>query len=160
MLKTIKYPDPILTTPCVLVPEDGFNKELHDLLDQMAVHMKSENGIGLAANQVGVAKRVFVMVADSGKLWEFINPEIVQKEGFQQINEGCLSAPGVFVSVPRAKDVLVKAQDRNGEVFTVLCFDLEAVCIQHELEHLRGEFFLDKTSRNQRRAALRTLGLK
>lgn len=159
MLHTVKYPDPILTTPCQpYLFMMNFN--LAGLLDEMAKHMEAEKGIGLAANQVNVPYRIFIMLDQKGKLWEFINPRITERDGFQQINEGCLSAPGAFVSVPRAQNVTVVAQDRNGEEFTVVCYDIEAVCVQHELDHLDGVFYLDKTSRNQRRAALRTLGLK
>ena len=158
MLHTVKYPNSILTTKCQ--PVDKFDSELHTLLDQMVQHMRIENGIGLAANQVVYPWRVFIMLDNKGLVVEFINPRIIEKEGFQQINEGCLSAPGAFVSVPRSQNVTVVAQDRHGEEFTIVAYDLEAVCIQHEIDHLDGIFFIDKTSRNQRRAALRTLGLK
>lgn len=165
-MNTIKYPDPILTTPCM--PYDFMNAEnffpknyvLHQVLDEMAIHMKSENGIGLAANQVGIPYRIFVMLDQKGKLWEFINPELSEPEGHIAINEGCLSAPGAIVQVPRAQTITVKAQDRNGEFFTVICQDVEAVCVQHEYDHLQGIFYLEKTSRQQRRQALKALGLK
>lgn len=160
MLPTVKYPDPILTTPCRRVNPDDFGPDLNKLLDDMAETMKAENGIGLAANQVGVPRRVFIMLDQKGKLWEFVNPRITEREGFQQINEGCLSAPGAFVSVPRAASITVVAQDRNREEFTVVCYEIEAVCVQHEIDHLDGIFYLEKTTRNQRRAALKTLGLK
>lgn len=158
MLPTVKYPNSILTTPCQ--PLDSFDAELHTLLDQMAETMKAEKGVGLAANQVGYPWRVFIMLDEKGKLWEFVNPEIIERDGFQQLTEGCLSAPGAFVSVPRSQNVVVRAKDRNGEEFTVSCYDMEAVCVQHEMDHLDGIFYLEKTTRNQRRAALRALGLK
>lgn len=158
MQPTVKYPDDLLKTRCQEVT--SFDEKLHTVLDEMAQIMRSENGIGLAANQAGYLARAFIMLDNKGKLWEFINPRIVESEGFQQINEGCLSAPGVFVSVPRAASVTVVAQNRNGEEFKVVCFEIEAVCIQHELDHLDGIFYLEKTTRNQRRAALKTLGLK
>lgn len=162
MLPIVKYPDPILSTPCSPV-EFGATTRTFDLeatLDEMIQIMRAENGIGLAANQIGLGVRMFIMLDQKLKLWEFINPEIVDREGHIQINEGCLSAPGAFVQVPRAQTVTVKAQNRKGEEFTVICEDVEAVCIQHEMDHLDGIFYLEKTSRNQRRAALRTLGLK
>lgn len=164
MLRTVKYPDPSLKASCtpydfgIPAVQQEFN--LPEFLDAMAQHMRSENGIGLAANQVGNGSRIFIMLDQKGKLWEFVNPEIVDRDGTQQINEGCLSAPGVFVQVPRAETVTVKARDRSGEEFSVVCSGIEAVCIQHELDHLDGVFFLEKTSRNQRRAALRALGIK
>ncbi len=160
-MRTVKYPDPILTTPC---PEFKFgtmsDADLFHILDEMAAHMKAEKGIGLAANQVGHSIRVFVMLDAKQKIWEFINPTIIERSGGVQLNEGCLSAPGVVVQVPRFQTVTVKAYDRTGAEFTVVCEDLEAVCVQHELDHLDGVFFLEKTSRNQRRAALKSLGLK
>lgn len=159
MLTVRKYPDPILATKCDPWTSPSF-ADLHATLNAMFEVMETEKGIGLAANQVGINARIFIMKDQKGKLWEFINPEIVERDGGQQINEGCLSAPGVFVQVPRSQSVTVKAQDRNGEEFRVVCQDIEAVCVQHELDHLDGVFFLSKTSRNQRRAALKTLGLK
>lgn len=158
MLTTVKYPDPILSTPCSAVVD--FNSELHLLLDEMAKHMISEKGIGLAANQVGHSIRAFVMLDMKGKIWEFINPEIIDKDDHQQLDEGCLSAPGVYVQVPRAGIITIKAMNRHGEEFKVVCQELEAVCAQHEIDHLDGIFFLSKTSRNQRRQALRSLGIK
>lgn len=162
MLVTVRYPDPILSTKCApfAFPTSEPEKKLFVLLDEMAAHMKAENGIGLAANQVGQPFRIFIMQDQKGKIWEFINPEIVEREGHYTIEEGCLSAPGVTVQVPRSQTVMVKALNRNGEEFKVVCQDVEAVCVQHEIDHLDGIFFLEKTSRNQRRAALRTLGLK
>lgn len=158
MIEVVKYPDPVLLTPCATVTE--FGEELHKILDQMPEIMKAQNGIGLAANQIGISKRFFVMLDNKEKLWEFVNPEIIDRDGHLAINEGCLSAPGVFVQVPRSETVTIKAQNRLGEEFKIVCTGIEAICAQHEIEHLQGEFFLEKTSRNQRRAALRALGLK
>jgi peptide deformylase len=158
MRPTVKYPDDILKQPCFEVIT--FDEKLHAILDEMAELMKAEKGLGLAANQAGYRVRAFVMVDQKGKVWEFVNPEITEKEGFIQINEGCLSAPGVFVQVPRAQTVTIKAQDRSGQEFTVVCQDVEAVCAQHEIDHLDGIFYLEKTSRNQRRLAMKQLGLK
>lgn len=162
MRPIVKYPDPILTTRCTEVTgaEIADRNGLCQLLEDMRQVMEAEQGIGLAANQVGVGLRIFIMKDQRGKVWEFINPVIIEKEGFQQVNEGCLSAPGAFVSVPRSQSVTVEALDRNGEVFKVMGLDLDAVCMQHEIDHLDGVFYLDKTTRNQRRAALRSLGLK
>lgn len=158
MLHTVKYPDPILTNKCA--PVVTFDKALHDLIEEMIPHMKAEEGIGLAANQVGHAIRLFIMQDQKGKIWEFVNPEITERDGSIALNEGCLSAPGAIVQVPRSQTIMVKAFNRQGEEFKVVCQDIEAVCIQHEIDHLDGIFFLEKTSRNQRRAALRSLGLK
>lgn len=158
MRPTVKYPDELLKMKCQLVTE--FGPKLNVILDEMAEMMKAENGIGLAANQAGYVLRAFIMIDQKGKLWEFINPELSDADGHIAINEGCLSAPGAFVQVARAQTITVKAFDRNGEPFTVICQDIEAVCVQHEYDHLEGIFYLEKTSRNQRRAALRALGIK
>lgn len=157
-MEIVKYPHEALSTVCTPVTE--FNEELHKILDAMIPVMEQAHGIGLAANQVGITKRFFLMKDKKGKVWEFINPEIIAHDGGQQINEGCLSAPGVFVQVPRFGSVTVKAQNRSGEEFQIIAEEIEAVCIQHEIDHLQGIFFIEKTSRNQRRAALRQLGLK
>jgi peptide deformylase len=157
-MNIVKYPNSILTTQCQ--PVEKFDKDLHELLDLMAPAMRSNNGIGLAANQVGYPWRVFIMQDKKGKIWEFINPVITESSDTVFLNEGCLSAPGVFVQIARSKTVTVVAQDRNGEQFTVMCEDLEAVCAQHEIDHLDGKFYLEKASRQQRRAGYAKLGLK
>lgn len=155
-LSIVKYPDERLLTKSQDVSD--FGAALHKTLDAMWPLMEANKGIGLAANQVGITQRFFILKDEKGRRWEFINPEVVDREGNTTINEGCLSAPGAFVQVPRAQTVTVKARDRFGAEFQVVCQDLEAVCIQHEIDHLDGIFFLSKTSRQQRRAALKSLG--
>lgn len=154
-LQLVYYPDQILKTPCEPVTE--FNEELHAQLDQMREIMKANNGIGLAANQVGISKRFFIMQDKNGKIWDFVNPKITDEEGLIQINEGCLSAPGVHVQPVRAETITVHAQDRNGEAFTIIAEAVEAVCIQHENDHINGVFFFDKVPRQQRRHAEKQL---
>lgn len=157
-MKLVKYPNEILKKVCEKVVE--FNKELSDNLDQMREIMKANKGIGLAANQVGISQRFFIVQDKYGQIFDFINPEIIEREGHMQINEGCLSAPGVLVQVPRSQTITIKAHRRDGEEFTMVAYDVEAICIQHELDHLDGIFYLEKVNRQQRRAALKTLGLK
>ncbi len=166
-LKVVKYPNDVLTTKCqsydfaVDLNFQASGMKLHETLDAMVNIMDSENGMGLAANQVGIPYRFFIMRDLKGKIWEFINPVITEsEEECIMLNEGCLSAPGAFVQIPRRKSVTVKAQDRNGEEFTVIALDLEAVCVQHEIDHLDGIFYLDKVNRQQRRNAYRILGIK
>jgi len=154
-MKLVKYPNDILGVKCELVTE--FTPEFHQILDDMHQIMVDNNGIGLAANQIGISKRFFVMKDMKGKLWDFINPKIVSTDGSFAINEGCLSAPGVNLIIPRFQYVTVEAQDRHGEPFKIGAQDIEAVCIQHEYDHLEGVFFLEKVSRQQRRAALRSM---
>lgn len=164
MLLTARFPDPVLTTHCVpydfSIPAVQQEFNLPEFLDAMAPHMKAEKGIGLAANQVGKNVRIFIMLDSKGSIVEFINPEIIDRDGMIALNEGCLSAPGAFVQLPRSQTVTVKALDRNGVEFTVVCQDLEAVCVQHEIDHLDGLFFIEKAPRQQRRHAMKVLGLK
>lgn len=164
-MKVVRFPNKVLKESCkeyifpdISIPESG--KPLHETLDEMAKIMRSENGIGLAANQVGLPYRIFIMQDNKGKIWEFINPRILESEGVVWMNEGCLSAPGVLLQIPRAGQVCVEAQDRNGEIFKVIALDLEAVCVQHEMDHLNGIFFTEKVDRQQRRAAFRKLGIR
>lgn len=149
-IKLVYFPDEALTTVCEPVTE--FGPELHAQLDAMRPIMVENNGMGLAANQVGITKRFFIMKDKKGTIYEFINPEIIEKTGTTVLNEGCLSAPGGFVQMPRAQEVFVRAQDRNGEEFKVVAVDIEAVCVQHEIEHLDGKLFYAAANRQQRRA--------
>lgn len=157
-MRILKYPDPALTTICSPVTE--FGDALRDELNTARQLMQAEKGMGLAANQIGILKRWFIMKDHKGKIWEFVNPEIIESEQACFMPEGCLSAPGVSAQVNRSRCVTVKAQDRNGEEFSVFCEDYEAICIQHEIDHLNGEFFLDKVSRQIRRRAYAQLGIK
>ncbi|WP_128894309.1 peptide deformylase [Longirhabdus pacifica] len=138
----VKDPDPILKKVCK--PVTKFNANLHKLLDDMAATMYDAPGVGLAAPQIGILKRVFVMDAgDENGLIELINPEIVEKEGEQLSQEGCLSIPGFFGDVRRFKTIKVKAQDRNGETFFMDAEDYVATIYQHEMDHLNGVLYTD-----------------
>lgn len=158
LLTILKFSHKALSTKTE--PVTDFDASLHEALDAMRDTMIANRGVGLAANQVGIPYRFFIMKDNKDKVWEFINPEILETEGAQFQNEGCLSGPGVYVQINRSQMVMVKAKDRNGEEFTVMCVDLEAVCVQHEIDHLNGETFLDKAPRQQRKAAYAKLGLK
>lgn len=122
-----------------------FNERLKSLVQDMKdtlVH--SETGIGLAAPQVGMLKRIFVIdLYDGNGCTVYINPEIISKEGEQTYTEGCLSVPGKFGDVVRPKSLIVKAQDENGNWFEKEASDLLAVCISHEYDHLDGILFTD-----------------
>lgn len=155
-MEIIQYPNEILSTPCDPVTE--FDEELHKLIDGMRHAMAESNGMGLSANQVGSNKRIFIMQSRDAVI-EFINPVITDRTGNTLLDEGCLSAPGVSLQIPRAEQVTVRAQKRSGEEFYGICFGIEAVCVQHEIDHLDGIFFLEKVPRQQRRAALKRLGL-
>lgn len=121
----------------------NITKNIIKLLDNMAETMYEFNGIGLAAPQVGVSKRVVVI--DLGEeLIELINPEIIAKEGSVTDYEGCLSCPGLTGEVTRAQEVTVKALDREGNEVIIEADELLARCLQHEIDHLEGVLFIDK----------------
>ncbi|MBP0984007.1 MAG: peptide deformylase [Oscillospiraceae bacterium] len=125
-------------------PVTSFDERLWTLLDDMAETMKKAEGAGLAAVQVGVLRRVVVIdVRDEHGLIELINPEIVSTEGTQCGGEGCLSAPNVWEEVERPNVVTVKAQDRNGNEFTITGSALLARAFCHEIDHLDGILFTD-----------------
>lgn len=125
-------------------PVTSFDERLWTLLDDMAETMRSKDGAGLAAVQVGVLRRAVVIdVHDEHGLIELINPEIVSVEGAQCGNEGCLSAPNVWEEVERPNTVTVKAQDRHGKEFTLTGSALLARAFCHELDHLDGILFTD-----------------
>lgn len=139
-----KYNDEILRKKSKKV--EKFDERLKQLLNDMAETMYQANGVGLAAPQVGVLKRVVVIDTGDG-LIELINPVIVEQEGEQIEVEGCLSIPDVLGEVKRPKKVKVYAQDRNGNNINVTGEDLLARAICHELDHLDGVLFIDKVIR-------------
>ncbi len=159
MYKLLFFPAPELAQPTVEVTE--FDTSLHELLDAMASIMKQHKGLGLSANQVGSNKRVFIMLdKKTDTVHEFVNPSFTaHSSGTVLMEEGCLSFPGVTVQVTRGNEAFLKAKNRNGEDIEIVAQDLEAVCIYHEMDHLNGKTFLDRTTRQQRRAAQRKLGV-
>ena len=146
-LRTIlEFPDPRLRTRAQ--PVTQFDAELGRVIDDMFETMYSAPGIGLAAPQVDVHKRLIVIDVskDRNEPLVFINPEILSREGETVTEEGCLSVPGIFDQVKRAAKVRVRAQDRNGEVFEREYDDIMAVCVQHEMDHIDGKLFVDYLS--------------
>lgn len=133
--------DPILTKKCREVTE--FDRRLHELLDDMAETMYHAKGVGLAASQVGILRRVIVVDIGDG-LIEMVNPVIVSQEGEQKTPEGCLSFPGKTAITIRPKIVKARAQDRNGNPVEFLGHSLKAKAFSHEIDHLDGISFLDK----------------
>ena len=144
------YPDSVLREETSLV--DSFGPDLHELLDDMAETMYDARGIGLAAPQISVNKRITVIDVSSerDKVMEFINPVITSSEGSQSSEEGCLSIPDYLDTITRYERVSVRAQDRHGEEFTVEAEGLLALCLQHEIDHLNGVLFVDHLSRIKR----------
>ncbi|WNC12708.1 peptide deformylase [Brevibacillus brevis] len=137
----VKHPDPILREKAVVVTK--FNSNLHKLLDDMAETMYDADGVGLAAPQVGISKRVIVMDCGDG-LIEIVNPEIVDFKGEQfDYPEGCLSIPGLRGDVRRHQWIKLRGQDRFGNPIELEAEDLLSRCSQHEIDHLNGVLFID-----------------
>ena len=135
--------DESLTKVCS--PVTDFNSRLHTLLDDMKETLLDSGGVGLAAPQVGILRRVCVVQNEDDEVIELINPEIIYTEGEQTGLEGCLSVPGKYGIVTRPEVVRVRAQDRNGDFFEVEDSDLTARCFCHEIEHLDGHLFVEHT---------------
>ena len=146
LLKILEYPDPRLRTKAVVI--NSFGDALQKQIDDMFETMYAAPGIGLAATQVDYHHQLFVLDVSENKdnPLVFINPEIVELRGVEEMEEGCLSFPGVYAKVERADSLTVKAFDRNGKEFTMEADELLAVCIQHELDHLKGKLFVDYLS--------------
>ena len=148
LLEIVKWPEQVLETPGELVTE--FDDGLKKLVSDMFETMYAAPGVGLAAPQIGVSKRLFVMDCSGGKDPQqrvaMINPEVIAVEGDQTGDEGCLSFPGIFFAVKRSLRAVVRAQDVNGEVFELDGMELTARCMLHETDHCDGIVFLDKTS--------------
>ena len=137
--------DEVLTKVCRPVTE--FNDRLHTLLDDMSETPLDSGGVGLAAPQVGILRRVCVVQNEDDEIIELINPEIIETEGEETALEGCLSVPGKYGEVTRPYYVRVRAQDRNGEWFEAEDEGLTARCFCHEIEHLDGHLFVERTDR-------------
>ena len=150
----LKYPDPVLRTPAERVTQIG--GDLVQLVEDLAETMYAAPGVGLAATQVGVGRRVIVLdvhdeeEAPGKRLLKLINPEIVEREGEVVWEEGCLSVPDLTAPVKRARRVLVRAWTADEREIEVEAEALLAVALQHEIDHLDGRLFLDRLSRLKR----------
>lgn len=147
LLPILRYPDPRLKK--VATPVTQFDDQLAKLTQDMAETMYDAPGVGLAATQVDVHKRVIVIDVseNNDQLMVFVNPEIVEKSAeCKAYEEGCLSVPGFYESVERPATVKVRAQNVKGEFFELDCDELLAVCIQHEIDHLNGKVFVEYLS--------------
>ena len=146
MLRTIvTQGDPVLNKVCH--PVTKFDEKLWTLLDDMRETLAESNGVGLAAPQVGILRRVVLVINGEDQVLELINPTIIRTEGEQDGLEGCLSVPGKWGNVKRPMVVRVRAQDRSGEWFEVEDQELTARCFCHELDHLDGHLFVEHTDR-------------
>ena len=160
-LQIVNYPEPVLLSVGKPVEPHEFNSDFSDLADRMFETMYAAGGVGLAAPQVNISKRIFVMdVADeegASRKLVFANPEIVTVEGEQVGDEGCLSFRGLYQTVERAMRVIVKAQDVAGEHFEMDLTDLAARCVLHETDHCDGIVFLDRMTPLKRQLAKRKI---
>ena len=156
-LEILEFPDPRLRT--VAKPVDTVDDTLRQLIDDMLETMYEAQGIGLAATQVNVHRRLLVLdiseTRDAPRV--YINPEIVAAEGSETCEEGCLSVPGIYAEVSRAGSVRVAALDRNGDAFEEELDGLHAICLQHEMDHLQGKLFVDYLSPLKRRMVTKKL---
>jgi len=145
-LPILEFPDPRLRTVARSVKE--VDTRLRQLIDDMFETMYAAPGIGLAATQVDVHERLLVLDISEDKTQPlvFINPEILESEGSQVYQEGCLSVPGIYADVKRSEKIRVRALDRDGQSFELSADGLLAVCIQHEMDHLAGKVFVDYLS--------------
>lgn len=145
--KILHYPDPRLRRKAL--PVDTVDGEIRTLIDDMAETMYQAPGMGLAAPQIDVSKRVFVIDISEARndLRVLVNPELLTQEGEQTMEEGCLSVPGVYEEVTRAEKVTVRALGGDGKPFELEADGLLATCVQHEIDHLDGKLFVDYLSR-------------
>jgi peptide deformylase len=146
LLNILRYPDARLHK--VAVPVTAFDESLKRLVANLAETMYAAPGIGLAATQVDVHKQVIVLDVSERRdsLLVLINPEILDASGVSDIEEGCLSVPAIYETLERAERVKVRACDQNGNPFTLEAQGLLAVCIQHEMDHLKGKVFVESLS--------------
>jgi len=162
-LRIVHYPEPVLRVKAAPIAErDSFLKELAARMNEL---MREAGGVGLAANQVGLAQRLVVVnvPGKEGQYEAFLNPAILSREGVLKEEEGCLSVPGVSARVRRAQRVIVEATTLNGEKVRIEAQDLVARAWQHEIDHLDGTLFIDKIGLAARliiRSRLRALEAK
>lgn len=137
--------DDVLRKTCR--PVEAITPRVLTLLDDMIETMHAANGVGLAAPQVGILRRIAVVEVEEGEIYELINPKIVASAGEQEGAEGCLSVPGRYGLVKRPKHVTVRAMNRKGEEYEVTAHDFLARAFCHEIEHLDGKLYIDKVTR-------------
>lgn len=159
LMDVVTWPNPVLENPGEPVTE--FGNALKTLVRDMFETMYAAPGVGLAAVQVGVAQRLFVMDCSAGKDPDqrvvMINPEVIHVEGEQNGEEGCLSFPGIFTPVERSLRAVVRAHDINGDLFELDDTELTARCMLHETDHCDGIVFLDKMSSLKRELVKRKI---
>ena len=153
-LPILLYPDPRLHTVAAKVTQ--VDDKIRQLIKDMGETMYAAPGVGLAATQVDVHLRIIIIDSSPTRdqLRAFVNPELVELSGEADCEEGCLSVPGIYEKVTRAQHIRVRALDENGAPFELDAEGLQAVCIQHEMDHLDGKVFVEKLSRMKRQRIL------
>ena len=152
------YPDPVLRQPTE--PVTVFDEALRRLLEDMAVIMHEADGVGLAAPQIGIAKKIAVVYdAETDHLYHLINPEVIASSGGQTGEEGCLSFPGIFGQVKRPLKVTVRCQDGDGNLQEYTAQGFIARAFTHEIDHLNGRLLIDNFSPLKRNLVLKKMGL-
>ncbi|MBQ7357588.1 MAG: peptide deformylase [Clostridia bacterium] len=144
-LKIVKVGDDTLRKVCR--PVDTITPRILTLLDDMVQTMRAANGVGLAAPQVGVLRRIVVVEVEPGEVYELINPKIIAFSGEQEGAEGCLSVPGQWGLVKRPMHVTVRAMNRHGQIVDYTGSELLARCFCHEIDHLDGKLYIDRAER-------------
>ena len=150
-LKILRYPNPILKEESKTV--EIFDDELSDFISKLFAAMRASDGVGLAAPQVGVLKKIAVVEYDQ-KSYVLINPEVIESDGEQLGEEGCLSFPGIYANVKRPNHVKIKAQDEKGNINILEAEGYTARAFLHEMDHLNGKVFIDYLS-NLKKSAIR-----
>ena len=158
ILEIKEYGESILREKSLLVKE--ITTEILNLIRDMAETMYTDSGVGLAAPQVGISKRVIIIDEEKEGLMVLVNPEIIKSEGEIIDEEGCLSIPGIYSDVKRSSKVTVKALNENGEKIEITKEGLIARALQHEIDHLNGVLFIDKIGRMKRQILLNKLKKK
>ncbi len=145
-LNIIEFPDPRLRK--IATPVEAFDADLDRLIDDMFETMYSAQGIGLAATQVDVHKQLLLLDISETRDQPhvYVNPRIIESEGSETCEEGCLSVPGIYAEVSRAEKIRISARDPNGNQFERELDGIHAVCFQHEMDHLKGKLFIDYLS--------------
>lgn len=155
--RIIYLPDKRLRLPSARI--EKIDNALHTLIDDMFETMYHARGVGLAAPQIGINIQLAVVdtIGDKSQQIVLINPEVIEKIGEMQYQEGCLSVPGAYDTVVRAETVTIRAQDRDGKTFEMTASGLLGECFQHEIDHLNGKLFIDLLSPLKREMAKRKL---
>jgi len=161
LLRIVNYPDPVLLTVGKPYDQHEFTADLEGLVADMFATMEKAGGVGLAAPQVGISRRLFVMDVPvknaPNERHVLVNPEVIHVEGEQVGDEGCLSFPGLYQTIKREMRVIARAQDIKGKEFELDVTDLAARCILHETDHCDGIVFLDRMTPLKRQIAKRKI---